>query len=167
CTGQLEVLYNGTWGTVCDDHWDLDGARVVCRQLGCGMALSAVGGARYGQGVDPIWLDNVCCAGTEATLSECRAQPWGAHNCKHGEDAGVVCAVLPVMACPAKSLTICSLGLFAGAPAPGSTPIRLVNGSSFCSGRVEVLHNGKWGTVCHDNWSLMDAEVVCREVGCG
>ncbi|NXJ57671.1 DMBT1 protein, partial [Spizaetus tyrannus] len=146
CTGRLEVFYSGTWGTVCDDHWDFNGARVVCRQLGCGMALSAVGGARYGRGADPIWLDNVRCTGTEAALSECRARPWGAHNCGHGEDASVVCS---------------------GAPVPGSTHIRLVNGSSFCSGRVEVFHNGEWGTVCDDNWSLVDAKVVCREVGCG
>ncbi|KGL98142.1 Deleted in malignant brain tumors 1 protein, partial [Charadrius vociferus] len=159
CTGRLEVFYNGTWGTVCDDHWDLNGARVVCRQLGCGMALSAVGGARYGRGADPIWLDNVRCTGMEAALSECQARPWGAHNCGHSEDASVVCS--------ATSLTVCSLGVFAGTPTPGATRTRLVNGSSLCSGRVEVLHDGEWGTVCDDSWSLMDAEVVCKEVGCG
>ncbi|KAM6364604.1 scavenger receptor cysteine-rich domain-containing protein DMBT1-like [Pluvialis apricaria] len=146
CTGRLEVFYNGTWGTVCDDHWDINGARVICRQLGCGTALSAVGGARYGRGADPIWLDNVRCTGMEAVLSECQARPWGAHNCRHGEDASVVCS---------------------GAPTPGATHTRLVNGSSLCSGRVEVLHDGEWGTVCDDSWSLMDAEVVCKEVGCG
>lgn len=92
CTGRLEVFYNGTWGTVCDDHWDLAGARVVCRQLGCGMALAAPGGARYGGGEDPIWLDNVRCSGVEDALSQCPARPWGDNNCAHGEDASVVCS---------------------------------------------------------------------------
>jgi len=89
------VFHEQQWGTVCDHDWDTAEASVVCRQLGCGAALSAPGSAHFGQGRDRIWLDDVNCTGNEAAFSECRAQSWGSHNCKHGEDAGVVCSGNP------------------------------------------------------------------------
>ncbi|EMP42516.1 Deleted in malignant brain tumors 1 protein [Chelonia mydas] len=167
CTGRVEVLHNQQWGTVCDDDWNLQNARVVCRQLGCGTALSAPGSAHYGRGSDPIWLDDVHCTGTEAALTECRAQPWGDNNCHHREDASVVCSGSLVIRCTATYLSVYSLGVFADSDISEQTQLRLVNGPNRCTGRVEVLHNQQWGTVCDDSWDLTEARVVCWQLGCG
>uniref|UniRef100_A0A673AIS5 SRCR domain-containing protein n=1 Tax=Sphaeramia orbicularis TaxID=375764 RepID=A0A673AIS5_9TELE len=47
--------------------------------------------------------------------------------------------------------------------------VRLVHGSSMCSGRLEVRSNqsGSWSSVCEGHLDLRGAQVVCRELGCG
>ncbi|XP_029441154.1 soluble scavenger receptor cysteine-rich domain-containing protein SSC5D-like isoform X5 [Rhinatrema bivittatum] len=91
CVGRVEVFFRQEWGTVCDDGWDLRDAAVVCREVGCGGALSAPGEAWFGEGADTIWLDNVECGGWETALRHCKHPGWSKHNCRHGEDASAVC----------------------------------------------------------------------------
>ncbi|XP_036416784.1 deleted in malignant brain tumors 1 protein-like [Colossoma macropomum] len=141
CAGRVEVLHRGQWGTVCDDGWDMRDAAVVCRELRCGEAVDALSDAHFGPGSGTVWMVNVDCRGSESTLKNCKSPGWGKHNCDHSKDAGVICS--------------------------GNLPeVRLVGGSR-CSGRVEVLHGETWSTVCDADFDQQDAEVVCRELGCG
>ena len=138
-TGRVEVFYDGKWGTICDDAWDLNDAHVICRQLGFKQALQAYKSAYHGQGSGPIWLDDLACSGSEKNLHDCRHRGWGKHDCTHGRDASVKCTY-------------------------GSSIIRLAGGSHNY-GRVEVLVGGRWGTICDRKWDINDAKVVCRQLG--
>ncbi|XP_025756229.1 deleted in malignant brain tumors 1 protein-like [Oreochromis niloticus] len=139
CSGRVEYYYRRQWGTVCDDDWDVKDAEVVCRELDCGTALNATQSAHFGEGRGEIWLDDVSYSGSEKFLTECQHRGLGTHDCTHSKDAGVICSGVPVR----------------------------LSGSTLCSGRVEFFYNNAWGTVCDDNWDINDAEVVCRELGCG
>uniref|UniRef100_A0A3B4FF69 Soluble scavenger receptor cysteine-rich domain-containing protein SSC5D n=1 Tax=Pundamilia nyererei TaxID=303518 RepID=A0A3B4FF69_9CICH len=145
CSGRVEVFYQDSWGTVCDDEWSIANAEVVCRELNCGTAMEAKNDAFFGRGKDEIWLDDVqCCTGHEMFLADCPHKGFGVYDCNHSEYAGLVCS----------GNTGCIL-------------IRLINGTDSCSGRVEVFHDGRWGKLCSNNWGLKEAAVLCKELNCG
>ncbi|XP_072016052.1 scavenger receptor cysteine-rich domain-containing protein DMBT1-like [Amphiura filiformis] len=142
--GRVEVNYHGEWGSICDDSWDIDDGHVICRQLGYNEAVHVRTDAFYGQGTGPVLMDDVHCDGWESSISLCTFNGWYDNDCLHNEDAGV----------------ICSNGGFAG-----YAPVRLVDGSHPYEGRVEIFHDGQWGTICDDSWDIGDATVVCNQLG--
>ncbi|XP_027399201.1 antigen WC1.1-like [Bos indicus x Bos taurus] len=141
CAGRVEILDQGSWGTICDDGWDLDDARVVCRQLGCGEALNATGSAHFGAGSGPIWLDNLNCTGKESHVWRCPSRGWGQHNCRHKQDAGVICSEF--------------------------LALRMVSEDQQCAGWLEVFYNGTWGSVCRNPMEDITVSTICRQLGCG
>lgn len=111
--GRVEILHEGSWGTVCDDYFDILEAHVICRQLKLGKALEARSRAKYGEGTGKIWIDDLKCTGTEKRLQDCTMHTGGIgkHNCRHSEDAGVKCSG-PDMSL--KCVTLCGDGFFKG-----------------------------------------------------
>ncbi|MCI4380063.1 hypothetical protein PGIGA_G00235630 [Pangasianodon gigas] len=149
--GRVEVLKGSVWGTVCDDHWSLQSASVVCRELGFGTAKEALTDARMGQGTGRIYMNEVRCRGDEKSLWDCPHNNITTEKCKHTEDASVKCNV-PYMGVEKR--------------------IRLTGGRTQLEGRVEILATnadvlGEWGLICGDDWTSREAMVACRQLGLG
>lgn len=135
--GRVEIFFNGAWGTICHDYWELPEANVVCLQLGFEGGLLALRNAAYGQGSGIIWMDNVNCTGKEKAISKCKHKGWRVSDCDHSQDASVIC-----------------------------TPkVRLANDAVASDGLVQVYHNKIWGWICDQQWDKNDADVVCSELG--
>ncbi|MGH0151295.1 UNVERIFIED_CONTAM: hypothetical protein FKN15_034074 [Acipenser sinensis] len=120
---------------MCDDGWDNATAHVVCKQLGCGYAISPQEGALFGEGTDPSWLLGVSCTGRESSLERCLSGQNGIQECTDGSAVSVICSGAAV-------------------------PVRLVNGNSSCSGRVEFNSIGVWRAVCGSDWDMNDAQLA-------
>ncbi|NXV53827.1 CD6 protein, partial [Uria aalge] len=149
CEGRVEMEQGGSWGTVCDDAWDMADAEVTCRQLRCGHAVRVHADAAFGQGGGPILRDEVGCQGHEEYLWEC---PATTEHDSVAKDLG------------------CGIGR--SIPSSVSPPAehqewRLSGGRDGCAGRVEVFFRGTWSTVCDSTWYRTEARVLCRTLGCG
>ncbi|XP_078535231.1 CD5 antigen-like [Lissotriton helveticus] len=142
CSGRVEARHNGVWGAVCDDAWGQEDASVVCRQLRCGVVESYQYNSSFGISPLPVLMSDVQCQGDESALWKCAQRGWSVNTCPTGRNAGVTCT-------------------------GGADTVRLVNSGDACSGRVEIKHENRWGTVCNNDWDIKDAEVVCRELNCG
>ena len=83
----------GTWGTVCDDRFNEEAAKVTCQQLGLPSSQArALPKATFGQGPGPILLDEVSCTGSESRLIDCGHNDFGNNDCGHSEDVSVLCS---------------------------------------------------------------------------
>ncbi|XP_054464092.1 scavenger receptor cysteine-rich type 1 protein M130-like [Anoplopoma fimbria] len=139
---KFTVQYKAGKDNVTADFCPASTRRFKLKDLDCGSAVSV--GERKESSERSVWRIDSDCVYSGSTLSEC--------STSHSSSSIL-------------DLT-CS----------DTRPVRLVNGTSLCSGRLEVKSNHSnqsnqsnqwWSSVCEDDFDQQDAEVVCRELGCG
>ena len=87
----MELYYDGAWGTVCDNNWDIREGHVTCRMLGYSRALQATCCSKYGRANGPVLLPNVQCTGSEHSLFNCSHSRLYSARCTGDQRAGVAC----------------------------------------------------------------------------
>ncbi|XP_076469715.1 scavenger receptor cysteine-rich domain-containing protein DMBT1-like [Babylonia areolata] len=101
--GRLEVFYQGTWGTVCDDGFGSEEAGVACWQLGYGRHGNNYSTIGVDAGGPPILLDDLQCQGSEGRLEQCQHRAWGLNDCKEEEHVELVCQEDPCRSSPCQN----------------------------------------------------------------
>ncbi|XP_071261006.1 CD5 antigen-like [Salvelinus alpinus] len=149
CSGTVEVFYEGEWSGVCTGWWSMKDVMVVCRELRCGNAVAVSEGPLVEDGRRGVAIKS--CRGHESTITECGFREGGPGYCDGRNDHYVICSDLQ-----AQSVR-----------PPAELSVRLVNGTTSCSGTVEVFNRGEWFGLCPGWWGMKEAKVVCRELDCG
>ena len=81
--GRVEVFYQGKWGKICRDKWDINDAKVVCRQLGFQSAIAEFIGMNTRDDTISVAMSDVACTGQESVLASCKRKdgnPWCVDN---------------------------------------------------------------------------------------
>ncbi|XP_053386930.1 uncharacterized protein LOC123542087 [Mercenaria mercenaria] len=192
--GRVEISIDGVWGTVCDNNFDMADAIVMCRMMNFS-ATSFHTGSHFGEGVGPVFAREFHCRGYESTLQECTFVPneficsherdVGITCTECGEITIANGQVVSVFANGTTVTARCDTGYVSGTyishcDSNGKwTPItclpigyplnisgiRLVNGIGLFDGRVEILINNTWGTVCSYSFRNNEASAICRILG--
>ena len=88
--GRVEVFYQGKWGKICRNEWDIDDVKVVCRQLGFQSAVAEFIGMDTKDENISVAMSDVACTGQESVLASCKRRD-GNHRCRDNIGVQALC----------------------------------------------------------------------------
>ncbi|WAR22494.1 DMBT1-like protein [Mya arenaria] len=181
--GRIELQVQGQWGRICGDFFDINNAAVLCRMMGLNSS-AFMRHDNFVQGSGPLLMNYVHCYGSEEHINNCSYSAPYINSCTSNND--IKCGVIDfrngnivlynsstnVLTVECQSgITIEYICLSNGTwmsneeCPPLLQDIRLVDGVGIYDGRVEVLYNGTWGTICYNNYRYQNTDVICRMLG--
>ncbi|CAD5124263.1 DgyrCDS12557 [Dimorphilus gyrociliatus] len=139
--GTIQVAVDGVWGTLCDDLWGANDAKVMCRMMGYADGRPLYN-SHFGPGSGPIYANGFRCNGNETSLLRCSTTGWKPATrlfCRnHEEDAGVECF----------------------------HSVRFYKYTSKnTSGPLQIYTNNTWQVICSDNFTDEIANEACIKLG--
>ena len=89
--GRVEVFYQGKWGKICRNEWDINDVKVVCRQLGFQSALAEFIGMDTKDETISVVMSDVECTGQESVLASCKRLDGKHDKCVDNIGAQALC----------------------------------------------------------------------------
>lgn len=131
---------------ICDRTFEQEEADVACRQLHLPLPGFAIHGGVFGESSGPNLLEEIYCNGNETRLDACNHNPWGQGSCAINHAVGVACNASGTQ-CPyaGQHFQVPSHTRHPSSPVLPPVMLRLVNGTSPNSGRLEMAINNVWG----------------------
>ncbi|XP_025115915.1 deleted in malignant brain tumors 1 protein-like isoform X2 [Pomacea canaliculata] len=144
--GQVEVGFNGVWGTVCDNDFTNYDATAVCLTLGYfgGVTTdnSSISSRDQSQ-TGPFYLYGLSCSGSETSLWQC-----------------------PVSNFSVSSNICSSPSYIPRVRCMGQSEVKLVENAGYGAVQVPINTTSRtYGLVCDDNFTDREASVACRDLG--
>ncbi|XP_066509997.1 scavenger receptor cysteine-rich type 1 protein M130-like [Hoplias malabaricus] len=139
CSGTPEVYHEGKPKKLENYYIYYGTIEILCRELNCGDVVNAMFRNERRSSDKDLFMHKLDCQNSAQQLSGCK--------------------IFHVPIKPSYrniSITISCSDL-----------VRLENSAGVCSGRVEVKSGQSWMPVCETDFDWQDAQVVCREMGCG
>lgn len=139
--GIVEILRNGTWGTVCSHGWTDEDAGTICRLVGYPFSGKLVPSSLFSYSSEDVWSYRLRCGTNDSTnISDCNLDE--------------------VKKAPTNCTDFVSVWCFTA-----ENGIILLDGDAPNKGRVEMLYNNIIGTICDDHFGNQAADVTCNMIG--
>ncbi|XP_022105947.1 scavenger receptor cysteine-rich domain superfamily protein-like [Acanthaster planci] len=148
-SGPVEIFYDGEWGSICIDKWDVQDAFVACRQLSFHWVEERGWEHDLGSLTGKKWLNEVECVGTETSLDTCPGASGEFYHHSCSTTASVECGWISGYT-EARALLLDGLGdeniAFEGTAYLQISPAERV-------------------AICDHSWNMKSADAFCRQLG--